>query len=68
MSMGPGGGLFGGGGFFGQGTRQYGQQFGPRGPFGPWMGCGCGSIFILLGIVLLACGGCLSMFTQNYGY
>jgi hypothetical protein len=39
MSMGP---LFGGG-----------DYFQPRGPYGPWMGCGCSSIFIILAGILL---------------
>ncbi|HVC99091.1 MAG TPA: hypothetical protein VND64_35835 [Pirellulales bacterium] len=52
MSMGPGG-LLGSGGFFQ-----------PQGPRGPWMGCGCSSIFMILAGILLVMGGCLRMFGQ----
>jgi hypothetical protein len=31
---------------------------------GPWMGCGCSSIFMILAGVLLVMGGCLRMFGQ----
>lgn len=50
------GGPFGGGGFFGR----EGGQMGPRGPYGAWPGCGCGSLIIVLGGMLLVCGGLLS--------
>ena len=53
MSYGPGG-LFGSGGGY----------FQPQGPYGPWMGCGCSSIFIMLAGILLVMGGCLRMFGQ----
>jgi hypothetical protein len=55
MSIGAGGpgGLLGGGGYFN-----------PQGPGGPWMGCGCSSIFIMLAGVLLVFGGCLRMIGQ----
>lgn len=33
----------------------------PRGPYGPYAGCGCSSLFIILAGVLLICGGCLRM-------
>jgi hypothetical protein len=60
MSMGSGGGLFGsGGGLFGGGGMAN-----PRGAFGPWAGCGCSSIFIILAGVLLVFGGCLRMVGQ----
>jgi hypothetical protein len=49
----------GGGGFFGGGG---GGQLGPRGPFGGWPGCGCGSLLIILAGILLVCGGVLSFF------
>jgi len=49
MSFGPGG-LLGAGNYFN-----------PRGPTGPWMGCGCSSLFIILAGMLLVCGGCLRM-------
>jgi hypothetical protein len=45
--------MFGSGGFFN-----------PQGPHGPWMGCGCSSIFIILAGILLVFGGCLRMFGQ----
>jgi hypothetical protein len=53
MSSGPGGSLFGGG-----------EYFQPQGPHGPWMGCGCSSIFMILAGILLVMGGCLRMFGQ----
>ena len=53
MSIGPGGPLFGGGSFYQ-----------PTGPHGPWAGCGCSSLFIILAGVLLVMGGCLRMFGQ----
>jgi hypothetical protein len=53
MSYGPGGSMFGGGGYFQ-----------PQGPMGPWMGCGCSSIFMILAGILLVMGGCLRMFGQ----
>jgi len=52
MSMG-GGPMFGSGGYFN-----------PQGPQGPWMGCGCSSIFIILAGILLVFGGCLRMLGQ----
>ncbi len=54
MSFGPGGSLFGGG-------RDY---FRPQGPHGPWLGCGCSSMLIVLAGILLVMGGCLRMFGQ----
>jgi hypothetical protein len=53
MSMGPGGGLLGGGGYFN-----------PQGPTGPWAGCGCSSLLIVLAGLLLVMGGCLRMVGQ----
>jgi hypothetical protein len=53
MSYGPGGPLFGGGGFYQ-----------PTGPYGPWAGCGCSSFFIILAGILLIFGGCLRMLGQ----
>ncbi len=53
MSMGDG---LGGGGFFGRA----GSDYGPRGPFGVWPGCGCGSVIMILGVILLVCGGLMS--------
>jgi hypothetical protein len=52
-----GGGMLGGGGFFGQAS-----SMGPRGPFGVWPGCGCASLLVILGGLLLVCGGCVSLF------
>jgi hypothetical protein len=49
-----GGPLFGSGGFFGSASR-------PSGPFGPWAGCGCSSLFIILAGMLLVCGGLMRM-------
>jgi len=60
MSM--GGGPLGGGGFFGGG----GGDLGPRGPYGAWPGCCCGSLIIVLGGMLLVCGGVLSWFEQMF--
>lgn len=54
MSSG-GGPLLGSGGFFG------GGDYGPRGPYGAWPGCGCGSLLIILAGILLVCGGFLNM-------
>ena len=53
MSSGPSGAPFGGGGYFQ-----------PQGPHGPWMGCGCSSIFMILAGIMLVMGGCLRMFGQ----
>jgi hypothetical protein len=58
MSM--GGSPFGGGGFFGGGGG--GNWAAPQGPYGMWPGCGCGSLFIILGGLLISFGGCLNMF------
>jgi hypothetical protein len=53
-----GGGLLGGGGFFGRG----GEQMGPRGPFGMWPTCGCSSLLIIVAGMLLVCAGFFRMF------
>jgi hypothetical protein len=50
MSMGP---MFGRGGFYR-----------PTGPYGPWGGCGCSSVLMILAGILLVMGGCLRMFGQ----
>jgi hypothetical protein len=47
MSMGPGGGLFGSGGWYN-----------PQGPYGPWAGCGCSSLLMIIAGVLLVFAGC----------
>ena len=57
MSMGGGGPLFGSGSFFGNASQ-------PNGPYGPWAGCGCSSLFIIAAGILLVCGGALRMFGQ----
>jgi hypothetical protein len=41
-----------------------GGLLGGGGPRGPWMGCGCSSIFMILAGILLVMGGCLRMFGQ----
>jgi len=56
MSQGDGP-LLGGGGFFGRMN-----EYGPRGPYGAWPSCGCGSLFLIIGGILVACGGFLTMF------
>ena len=53
MSMGPGGPLLGSGGYFQ-----------PRGPYGPWAGCGCSSMMMILAGIILVMGGCLRMLGQ----
>jgi hypothetical protein len=55
-----GGPLFGSGGFFGRA----GGDYGPRGPYGVWPGCGCGSLFIILGGLFIVCGGLLQAMHQ----
>jgi hypothetical protein len=58
MSIGGGSGdgpLFGSGGFFGSVNR-------PNGSFGPWAGCGCSSLFIIVAGMLLVCAGVMRMF------
>lgn len=62
MSTDGGGPMLGSGGFFGGG----GGGMGPRGPFGAWPGCGCGSLLIILAGILLVCGGLLSMFERAF--
>ena len=49
--------MLGGGGFFGRAPGDYG----PRGPYGPWPGCGCGGLLIVIGGMFLVCGGLLNM-------
>ncbi len=61
MSIGPqdygsGGPFLGSGGFYGMGR--------PTGPYGPWAGCGCSSVFIILAGILLVFGGCLRLIGQ----
>jgi hypothetical protein len=59
-----GGGMLGGGGFFGRANNQYG----PRGPYGAWPGCGCGSLIIILAGILLVCGGVLAFFENMFRF
>jgi hypothetical protein len=40
------------------GGDYYGRQV--RGPYGPWMGCGCGSMLMILVGLLLVFTGCFS--------
>ena len=40
--------------------------YGPGGPYGAWPGCGCGSLFIILGGIFLVCGGILSLFNGRF--
>ena len=56
--MSTGGGMFGEGGFFGGGS-----PMSPRGPFGAWPGCGCGSgcLMVIAGIILVFSGLMRSM-------
>jgi hypothetical protein len=73
---GPGGGMGGLGGGLGalggllgamgggQGRMSPLGAAGPRGKFGLWPSCGCGSILIILAGILLVCGGCLQMLNQ----
>jgi hypothetical protein len=49
--LGGGGGPFGGGGWYS-----------PRGQYGMYPGCGCGTLFIILGGLLIAFGGCINGF------
>lgn len=39
-----------------------GGWYQPTGPYGPWGGCGCSSVFMILAGILLVMGGCLRMF------
>ena len=53
-----GGPELGSGGFFGRTNEQYG----PRSQYGAWPGCGCGTLIMILGGMIVVCGGFLSMF------
>jgi len=50
-----------GGGPGGLGSGDFFGRYGPKGPYGAWPGCGCGSLFIILGGMFLVCGGLLSV-------
>jgi hypothetical protein len=52
MSVGPGP-LLGGG-----------DWYQPRGRFGPWGGCGCSSLLIIVAGILLVCAGFFRIFNQ----
>jgi hypothetical protein len=41
-----------------------GQYYQPSGPYGPWGGCGCSSVLIMLAGILLVLGGCARMIGQ----
>ena len=56
--------MLGSGNFFGGG----GGTYGPSGPYGPWPGCGCGSLLIIIGGLIIACGGFLNMFRGNLNF
>ena len=43
-------------------------DWGPRGQFGAWPGCGCGSLIMILAVILLVCGGCVSLFEGGFRY
>ena len=53
MSMGSGGPMFGSGNYFN-----------PQGPHGPWAGCGCSSLLIIIAGIFLVCGGMLRFMGQ----
>jgi len=57
MSSDGGGPLLGSGGFFGRVG-----DYGPQGQYGAWPSCGCGSLFLIIGGILVACGGFLTFF------
>jgi len=38
-----------------------GNWYQPRGPYGPWAGCGCSSLLIIMAGILLVIGGCFQM-------
>jgi hypothetical protein len=46
--------MFGSGGFFGNAR--------PNGPYGPYAGCGCSSLLIIVAGILLVCAGGMRMF------
>ncbi len=39
-----------------------GDWYQPQGSYGPWAGCGCSSLLIILGGLFLVCGGILGLF------
>lgn len=41
-----------------------GQWYQPQGPYGPWAGCGCSSLLIVIAGIILVCAGGLRMFGQ----
>jgi hypothetical protein len=57
------GGLGGGGGLGGLGPL-LGNTMHPSGHFGLWPSCGCGSIIMILAVMLFICGGCIKVVGQ----
>jgi len=47
------------------GGGDYYQEYGPRGPYGPWMGCGCSSLLVILAGMLLVCAGVFHMLFEK---
>ena len=39
-------------------------NMGPRGHFGLWPSCGCGTIILVIGVMFVVCGGCLQVINQ----
>ena len=67
------GGELGSGGFFGSSSSFGGlggltgpgpAGLGPGGHYGLWPSCGCSTLFIVLAVIFLICGGCLRMAGQ----
>jgi len=34
-----------------------GDYYNPQGPFGPWAGCGCSSLLMIIAGIILVCAG-----------
>jgi hypothetical protein len=47
---------FGGGPLFGSGG-----YYNPQGHYGPWAGCGCSSLLIIIAGIILICAGIMQM-------
>ena len=56
-----GGPELGSGGFFGRSG-----DYSPQGRFGAWPGCGCGTLIMILGGMIVVCGGFLSFFETMF--
>jgi len=41
-----------------------GGYYNPRGNYGPWAGCGCSSLLIILAGIILICAGGMRLFGQ----